>query len=59
VTDLADVRERLARIETKLDLLIALEKRLRKLENRQHYWAGAGTVIGGLITLVFKAKIGQ
>ena len=55
MTDIADLRERLARIETKLDMLIALEKRIRKLENRQHYWAGAGTIVGGLVTLLVKS----
>jgi hypothetical protein len=59
MTAIADLRERLARIETKLDALIALEKRLRRVENRQHYWAGAGTIIGAAITLLVKANLGH
>ena len=59
VSTIADLRERLARIETKLDALIALEKRLRKVENRMHYWAGAGTIIGGALTLIVKAALGH
>ena len=59
MTAIADLRERLARIETKLDALIALEKRLRRVENRQHYWAGTGTIIGGIITLLIKANLGH
>ena len=57
MSNIADIRERLARIETKLDMLIALDKRIRKVENRQHYWAGAGTIIGGIITLLVKTNI--
>jgi len=51
--DLADLRERLARIETKLDLLVSLEPRVRKLEKWKHLQTGAAAIIGSLITLLF------
>lgn len=41
---------RLARIEEKLDALLEQrtdhESRLRKVEARQHWWAGAAAIIG-------------
>jgi hypothetical protein len=50
MTELADVRERLARIETKLDMLVSLEPRVRKLEKWRHVQSGAAAVIGSIIT---------
>jgi len=49
VSDLADVRERLARIETKLDLLIPLEKRLRTVEQRQNWGSGVFAAVSALL----------
>jgi hypothetical protein len=58
VTDLADIRERLGRMEAKLDLLVPLEPRVRRLEHWQAWLAGAGTIIGGMITWFVKPHIG-
>jgi hypothetical protein len=52
MTELADVRERLARIETKLDMLVSLEPRVRKLEKWRHVQSGAAAIIGSIVTFL-------
>ena len=58
MTDLADVRERLARIETKLDMLVSLEPRVRKLERWKHVQSGAAAIVGSVVTLFLKRHAG-
>jgi hypothetical protein len=57
MTDMGDVRERLARIETKIDAMFTIEPRVRKLENRQSYWSGA-IAIGSTMTTIVMVKLG-
>lgn len=58
--DLTEIHRSVGRIEGKLDTFInqmaehdkrttELEVRTRKVENRQHWYAGAGAVVGGLV----------
>ena len=42
-------RERLVRIETKLDLLMAVEPRVRKLEGWRNFLAGAIAIIAAAV----------
>jgi len=55
---MADVRERLARIETKLDLLVGLEPRVRKLERWKHFQAAVAAVFGSLAALFVRPHVG-
>lgn len=58
MTDIADVRERLARIETKLDLVIGPDghdPRIRKLERKQSWIIGVGTGAVAFFGLVLRA----
>lgn len=60
MSELADLQRSVGRVEGKLDAFIDqmkvqdnrttdLEVRQRKVENRQHYWAGAGTLVGAFV----------
>lgn len=53
-----EIVDRLARIETKIDGHGTLEPRLRKVEQRQYYLAGGGSMIGALIALLVKGHAG-
>jgi hypothetical protein len=57
--DIADIRERLARIETKLDMLVALEPRVRKLEKWKNLQAGAAAIFGSVVTLFVRRHVGN
>lgn len=59
MTEIADIRERLARIETKLDMLLALEPRVRKLEKWKNLQAGAAAIFGSVVTLVMRRHLGH
>lgn len=59
-TTLADVRQDLGRVEGKLDTFIAqmakqdertttLTERVGKVESRQHWYAGAGSMLGMIL----------
>jgi len=58
MSDLADIRERLARIETKLDVIADLEPRVSKLEKWRNMQAGAAALIGSIIGLFVKPHVG-
>lgn len=58
MSDLADIRERLARIETKLDMLVSLEPRVRKLERWKNVQASVAAIIGAVATLIVKRHTG-
>ena len=69
MADMFAVQRDLGRIEQKLDSLIEsirdrakrvddLEARTSKLEWRQAYWTGGGTVAGMIIGLFIKSKTG-
>lgn len=47
--DMGDIRERLARIETKLDQLVTQEDRLRSVEKKQWYHTGMLALAGALL----------
>jgi hypothetical protein len=68
MADTADLHRAVGRIEGKLDTFIAqmeaqdnratnVEVRLRKVEARQHWYAGAGTVIGAIFAYFTKAHV--
>jgi hypothetical protein len=59
ISELGDAKEKWGRTDGKLDVFIEqlkiqdqrtteLEVRMRKVENRQHWYAGAGAVLGAL-----------
>jgi len=58
MTEIADVRERLARIETKLDLLVSLEPRVRKLERLRHLQTAVAALLGSLMALLVRPHAG-
>jgi hypothetical protein len=62
-THIADILSRLGRIEGKLDAFIKqmeahdvrttdIEVRTRRVENRQHWYSGAGAVLGAVLGAV-------
>jgi hypothetical protein len=62
-TYVADILSRLGRIEGKVDAFIKqmethdvrttdIEVRTRKVENRQHWYSGAGAILGALLGAV-------
>jgi len=59
MTEIADIRERLARIETKLDMLLTLEPRVRKLEKWKNVQAGAAAIFGSVATLFVRRHFGN
>jgi hypothetical protein len=67
---IVDLKVGQARLEEKLDGFLeemkerdelnrGQEKRLRKVENRQHWYAGAGTGVGALLTTLVQFAIGH
>jgi hypothetical protein len=60
MSDLTEIHRSLGRIEGKVDSLVerhdardkndeAREERLRTVENRQHWYSGAGAILGALL----------
>ena len=58
MVDLADIRERLARIETKLDAIAELEPRVAKLEKWKNLQAGAAALAGSILGLFARPHMG-
>ena len=66
MSDLTELHRAIGRIEGKIDTFIEqmrlqderhgkLEGRMRKVEARQHWYAGAGTVVGAIVAFFAKA----
>jgi hypothetical protein len=57
-TSLAELQRATGRIEGRLEEFGELNLRVRKLENKQHFYSGIAAVIGSLVTIFVKPHLG-